>query len=148
MNAEKTTFEDSQFDLIVGTSIIHHLELKSCYQELHRLLTPTGKAIFLEPLGHNPFINLYRRLTPSMRTEDEHPLTRYELGELNHYFNHVEIKCFALLTLLAVPFRRFFFFGILCRLLEAIDQVLFKVPYIKYLAWITVIYVRDPKKSS
>ena len=146
MNAEKTTFDDSQFDMIVGTSIIHHLELSSCYQELQRLLTKDGRAVFLEPLGHNPLINLYRRLTPTMRTDDEHPLTKSDLKLLAQYFNHVEVNYFALLALLAVPFRRFFFFKPLCRLLQGIDQILFKVPYLKYCAWIAVICVGEPKE--
>ena len=146
MNAEKTTFKDNQFDMIVGTSIIHHLELSSCYQELQRLLTKDGRAVFLEPLGHNPLINLYRFLTPTMRTDDEHPLTRRDLKQLHQYFNRVEVNYFALLALLAVPFRRFFFFKRLCRLLQGIDQILFKVPCLRYYAWIAVICVGEPKK--
>jgi SAM-dependent methyltransferase len=146
MNAEKTTFDDSQFDMIVGTSIIHHLELLSCYQELQRLLTKDGRAVFLEPLGHNPLINLYRSLTPTMRTDDEHPLTRRDLKQLHQYFNRVEVNYFALLALLAVPFRRFFFFKPLCRLLQFIDQILFKLPLFKHYAWIAVICVGESKE--
>jgi len=33
-----------------------------------------GSAIFIDPLGHNPAINMFRRSTPDLRTEDEHPL--------------------------------------------------------------------------
>jgi 2-polyprenyl-3-methyl-5-hydroxy-6-metoxy-1,4-benzoquinol methylase len=145
MNAEKTTFEDHQFDMIVGTSIIHHLALSSCYKELQRLLTKEGHAIFLEPLGHNPLINLYRYLTPTMRTEDEHPLTKNDLKWLSHHFNCIEIDYFALLALLAVPFRNYFFFDPSCRFLQRIDQILFKLPFIKHYAWIVVIHASEPK---
>ena len=40
---------------------------------LSRRWRPTG-AVFYEPLGTNPMIRLYRRLTPRLRSADEHPL--------------------------------------------------------------------------
>jgi ubiquinone/menaquinone biosynthesis C-methylase UbiE len=146
MNAEETTFKDNAFDMIVGTSIIHHLDMKKSYSELKRLLNPSGRAIFLEPMGHNPIVNLYRYFTPNMRTDDEHPLKRRDLKQLSRYFHSVEIHYYACLALLAVPFRRFFFFNGLCRLLQHMDQLLFKLPGLKYLAWIVVINVSNPKK--
>jgi hypothetical protein len=44
-----------------------------------KILQPKGKAIFIEPLGHNFLINLYRRLTPNIRSADEHPLLAKDL---------------------------------------------------------------------
>ena len=38
-------------------------------------MKPSAGALFIEPLGHNPVINLYRRRTPEQRTVDEHPLS-------------------------------------------------------------------------
>ena len=35
---------------------------------------PGGLAVFMEPLGRNPLINRYRRLTLTLRTVDEYPL--------------------------------------------------------------------------
>jgi hypothetical protein len=81
-----------------------------------------------------------------MRTDDEHPLKRRDLKQLSRYFHSVEIHYYACLALLAVPFRRFFFFNGLCRLLQHMDQLLFKLPGLKYLAWIVVINVSNPKK--
>lgn len=43
--------------------------------------------MFFEPLGHNLLINLYRRLTPELRTEDEHPLVACDLERLVNYFH-------------------------------------------------------------
>lgn len=73
MDAEEMEFENNSFDLVCGTGILHHLDLNKALKELVRVLKPEGKAIFVEPLGHNPIINLYRKLTPSLRTKDEHP---------------------------------------------------------------------------
>jgi len=44
MNAESLDFENNYFDIVCGTSILHHLELKSAYSELARILNPGGKA--------------------------------------------------------------------------------------------------------
>ena len=74
MDAENLKFIDHTFDLICGSGILHHLDLKASYREISRTLKSSGKAVFFEPLGHNPIINFYRKLTPKMRTEDEHPL--------------------------------------------------------------------------
>ena len=73
MPAERLSYSDSVFDLAVGFAIIHHLDLKPALAELHRVLKPGGVAFFAEPLGTNPAIQLYRRLTPQFRTEDERP---------------------------------------------------------------------------
>jgi SAM-dependent methyltransferase len=74
-DAHGTSFEDDAFDLIVGHSILHHLELAVALAELRRILRPGGRAVFLEPLAANPLLRLGRYLTPAARTPDEHPLT-------------------------------------------------------------------------
>jgi SAM-dependent methyltransferase len=115
MNAEVLDFEDDTFDIICGTAIIHHLDLRKAFCEVARTLRPTGFAIFMEPLGHNPLINLYRKLSSQLRTEDEHPL-RIEDFELAHtFFREVDVHYFHLLSLLAVPFRETRFFQVCLR---------------------------------
>src|SRR3546814_15436315 len=73
-NAEQTSFPDASFDRIGGSGILHHLDLDSAYAEIARLLKPGGRAVFLEPLGHNPLYHAYRDRPPPMRTENENPL--------------------------------------------------------------------------
>ena len=74
-DAHATGFPDGAFDLIRGNSILHHLELEPALRELRRILAPGGRAVFVEPLAHNPILRLGRALTPMARTEDEHPFT-------------------------------------------------------------------------
>jgi SAM-dependent methyltransferase len=74
-DAHATGLPDDSFDLIVGESILHHLDLRVALEEIRRIMRPGGRAVFLEPLWHNPILRLGRALTPSARTPDEHPLT-------------------------------------------------------------------------
>ena len=75
VDAHATEFPDDSFDLIVGDSILHHLDLRVALEEIRRILRPDGRAVFMEPLWHNPLLRIGRALTPSARTPDEHPLT-------------------------------------------------------------------------
>ena len=74
-DAHATGFEDGAFDIVRGNSILHHLELEPALLELRRILAPGGRAVFVEPLAHNPLLRLGRALTPMARTADEHPFT-------------------------------------------------------------------------
>lgn len=92
MDAEALEFDDSTFDLVCGLGILHHLDLRRAYAELARTLKPDGSGIFVECLAHNPPINLYRRATPQIRTEDEHPLLMGDLELAKQYFGTVQAR--------------------------------------------------------
>jgi SAM-dependent methyltransferase len=75
VDAHRTAFRDGAFDLVVGKAILHHLDLRAALLEIRRILAPGGRAVFQEPLAHNPLLRVGRALTPWARTRDEHPLT-------------------------------------------------------------------------
>src|SRR5262245_46782825 len=83
MDAEALDFEEDTFDVVCGTAILHHLDYPRALSEIARVLKPDGSAIFIECLAHNPVINLYRRLTPHLRSADEHPLRMCDLRYAN-----------------------------------------------------------------
>jgi len=149
MDAEHLDFPDAEFDLICGTGILHHLDLSRAYPELARVLKPEGSAIFVEPLGHNPVIRLYRALTPRLRTADEHPLLMRDLVEARTHFGRMEVIYLHLFCLLAVPLRRTPLFGPVLRFLEGLDRWLFKtVPYFGRHAWMMIVILRQPQRQA
>ncbi|MEX1013945.1 MAG: class I SAM-dependent methyltransferase [Candidatus Paceibacterota bacterium] len=142
MDAEDLDFEKDTFDLICGSGILHHLNLEESYKELNRTLQPNGKAIFFEPLGHNPVINIYRTLTPKMRTDDEHPLLMEDIEKAKSYFSEVKTFHFNL-TSTAASFLPF-----LSNSLQNFDEWLFKnIPGLKKYSWIVVLQFSKPIKT-
>ena len=140
MDAEKTSFKNNSFDIVVGTGILHHLNLNNSFSEIARILDKDGHAIFLEPLGYNPFINCFRKLTPSMRTIDEHPLRKDDLTLASEQFDYIEKRYFHLFTILAVPFRNTRMFSFILNFLTSIDnRVMSILPGIRKYAWIVVL---------
>ncbi|MEO9170214.1 MAG: class I SAM-dependent methyltransferase [Candidatus Baltobacteraceae bacterium] len=149
MDAEVLQFPDDRFDLICGVGILHHLDLNRAYAELARTLARDGRAMFLEPLGYNPFINLYRRLTPKIRTPDEHPLLMRDLTLARRFFATVDIRYYYLTTLVTVPFARRPGGRHAVSAANALDRAIFKaLPPLRKYAWMVVMEMSDPLKHN
>ncbi len=146
MNAEELKFKESSTDLICGTGILHHLDLEKSMNSIVKVLQPKGMAVFVEPLGHNILINLFRSLTPAIRSEDEHPLLDKDLAVFQKYFNKVEIKYFYLTALAASFFVGLPGFNIVLSVMEFLDRKLFKLPFLQRQAWQVLIKLSEPVK--
>ena len=149
MDAEKLEFGDNFFDLIICSGVLHHLNIEKAYQELFRVIKPGGKIICDEPLAYNPIFQLYRKITPQLRTkwEAEHILKKKDIKLAEKYFGKVEKRFFHLFTLLAVPFRSVpFIFNPLLAFLGFIDSLILRMPLVKWWAWQIVFILSEPKK--
>jgi SAM-dependent methyltransferase len=149
MNAEDLTFPDASFDLVVGRAILHHLDLEKAYASIARVLRPGGTAIFLEPLGHNPLINLYRRFTPHLRTEDEHPLLMRDINLAKRHFGAVRLDYFTLLSMGTLAFAKVpALWDPTLKALDALDSRLFKLlPIAGRWAWTVSMVMSKPQKG-
>ena len=147
MNAEELDLPAASVDLVCGTGILHHLDLDAALAEVARVLRPGGRAVFLEPLGHNPLINLYRKRTPNLRTADEHPLLVPELRAMERFFGQVDVKPFHLTVLAAVPFRERRWFGPTVSVLDRVDRALFKLPGAYRFAWQVSLVLTQPRTA-
>jgi ubiquinone/menaquinone biosynthesis C-methylase UbiE len=86
-DAHATAFEDDAFDLVIGNSILHHLDVEVALREIRRILRPGGTAAFVEPLAANPILKVGRALTPGARTDDEHPFTEADWATCARVFD-------------------------------------------------------------
>lgn len=134
MNAEAMTFPDQSFDLVFGRGILHHLNLEACFSEIARVLRPGGAAIFSEPMGHNPLINLYRARTPEIRTDDEHPIVMNDLALARRHFARVEHRFYGLFSVASVLLDRTAK-GAPYRFGKAIDDLVLQAPILGRYAW-------------
>jgi SAM-dependent methyltransferase len=149
MDAEDLRFDDNSFEMICGVGILHHLDLHRAYRELARTLQPRGSAIFIEPLGYNPFINLFRALTPKIRTPDEHPFVMQDLDLAKRFFNRLDVRYYYLTTLFAAPFARSAIGQRVVRAANTVDKALFAVlPWLRRYAWFVVMEMSEPNKRA
>ncbi len=140
MDAESLDFPDRSFDLVCSTAVLHHLDLRKAFREISRTLRPGGHAIFMEPLGHNPLINWYRRATPDLRTTDEHPLLMSDLALAAQYFDSVDVHFFVMFSLAAALLRKTRIFRPVLYRLEALDRLIFRyLPWTRKYAWQVVL---------
>ena len=142
MNAERLEFPDASFDVVFAKAVVHHLDLAPTFAEIRRVLRPGGRAIFIEPFGHNPAINAYRRRTPAARTPDEHPLLRRDIALARRHFATVDLQFFGLLTLLGVPLRERPAARPALAALRALDGLLLALPGVRWLGWYGLITLR------
>lgn len=148
MDAEALDFPDNSFDMVMEYGVLHHLELETAMGELARVLKPDGAMICTETLAHNPFIRMYRRLTPRLRTawETEHIIGRRSFEIISRHFGRIEMRFFHLATLAAVPLRSTWLFPVVVPVLRAVDRVLLALPGLRWQAWQIVFRLSEPKE--
>jgi len=140
-NACALTYSDATFDSVVGSSILHHLEIEEALREIYRVLRPGGTIYFTEPNMLNPQIAIQknvpwikRRLgdSPDERAFFRRPLRRL-LEETG--YRDVQIDPFDFLHP-KTPIR-------LADRLDALSRFLEKVPVISEFAG--SLYIRAVK---
>jgi SAM-dependent methyltransferase len=147
MGAERLDYPDEAFDIAFGFAILHHLDLPLAIAELYRVLKPGAIAYFAEPLASNPLINVYRRLTPQYRTEDEAPLNLttlvpmlarfHEVGHTDYY-----VTALAAVGLAYLPFGARIYPVVNRNLMRLDDGLLRIFPGLGRLAWYTILTIK------
>ena len=141
-NCESTKFKSESFDLVFGSGILHHLNLNIALKEINRILKKDGEMVFLEPLGTNPLINLYRKFTPNSRSVDEHPFLKKDFDFIHSLFNQVTVKYYGFFTLIF-----FLLYGnpkksLMFKIISKLDNYFFRIKYFKSLAWSVMIVAK------
>lgn len=149
-DCEATELPDGSVDTILCCGMLHHLDLTRAYPELFRVLRPGGKVLGVEALGHNPAIQLYRELTPHMRTEWEkkHILKQRHIDSARQYgFALGTVRYWHLCALAAVPLRGTALFNPAVRTLNAMDRMLLSIPGLRLMAWQVTFELIKPALS-
>ena len=146
-NAEQLPFASNSLQIMYGKAIIHHLDLTLSPREINRALKENGRATFAEPMAHHPLFWLGRRMTPKLRTIDEHPLTYSKFKRFLGGFEQGTIEE----NFLFVPFVTIFriiprgesLFRKTHRVLARFDSWLLRhFKFLKPLAWYDTVYVQ------
>ena len=146
-DCENTGLPESSFDACLCSGMLHHLDLKRAFPELARLMKPGGRILCVEALSYNPFIQLYRELTPTLRTtwEKQHILSLKEVRFAQRWFRVENMRFFNLVSPLATflprgPVRE----GAL-RVAHSIDSVLTRVPVLRLWSWVFAFELVKPE---
>ncbi len=159
--AEAMPFADSTFDCVYGNGVLHHVEFEPALREISRVLKPGGRAVFIEPLSHNPVIQVYRHIAREVRTPTEQPFAFKHFQTVRRYFPSLQHREFWLSSLAIFLYyyviervdprtdrywkrviRDGWRVGGAFRLLHGVDTVLLRaIPYLRRWCWNTVIVV-------
>ena len=85
-NAYSLEYEDNSFDSVIGSSVLHHLEIEQAIREAFRVLKSGGFICFTEPNMMNPQIALQKNI-PYLKQKlgdspDETAFFRWSLKKL------------------------------------------------------------------
>jgi SAM-dependent methyltransferase len=85
---------DGPFDAVIGSSILHHLDLNRTWPKIFDLLRPGGRMSFAEPNMLNPQIyaeRRFRRFFPSV-SPDETAFVRSRLRKTLEQHGFVDVR--------------------------------------------------------
>lgn len=131
-DCEETGLPDDSIDVAICSGMLHHLDLSFTLPELRRIIRPGGRVLCIEALNYNPAIKLYRKMTPAMRTswEKDHIMSLRDLRFARNYFNVENIRYWHVLSYLSG------FAPSLLDILDGVDCILTRIPFIQQMAWI------------
>ncbi|HEX4696242.1 MAG TPA: methyltransferase domain-containing protein, partial [Candidatus Udaeobacter sp.] len=131
-NAYRLSYPDAVFDSVVGSSVLHHLEIEPALREIYRVLKPGGKIFFTEPNMLNPQIAVQKNLPWVKRklgdSPDETAFFRWSLRYLLEQagYGHIGVDPFDFLHPKTPAF--------LIHLINALGRFLERVPLVSEFA--------------
>lgn len=141
-DAESLTFGNESFDAVVGSSVLHHLDMDKALSEMRRVLKSGGRFAFAEPNMMNPQIAI-QDTVPQLRSllgnsPEETAFFRWSLGRQlrSAGFTRVQIEPFDFLHP-AVP-RSFI------PMVRGMGYVCERLPFVREIAGSLIIQAEKP----
>jgi len=95
-NASALSYPDAVFDSVVGSSVLHHLEIEEALREIHRVLKAGGTIYFTEPNMLNPQIAVQKNVPWVKRklgdSPDETAFFRWPLRRLLEQTGYRDVR--------------------------------------------------------
>lgn len=95
-NAYELSYGDGVFDSVVGSSVLHHLEIEKALRDVYRVLKPAGTIFFTEPNMLNPQIAMQKNIPWIKRklgdSPDETAFFRWPLRRLLEQTGYRDIR--------------------------------------------------------
>jgi len=141
-DAMNLSFDDNSFDVVFGSSVLHHLEMERAMNEIFRVLKPGGRIIFAEPNMVNPQILIQKNIPFIKRmlgdSPDETAIIRWKFAKLMETLGYKEVN------ITPYDFLHPIVPKILIGFVSAIGKVVEKIPLIKEIAGSVIIFGRKP----
>ena len=139
-NAEELPFQAESFDIILGNSVLHHIDLKKTFPGIKRILKKNGRLFFSEPNMLNPQVIIERKIRPIGRllqnSPEETAFYRWSIASFLSEQGFFQIKITPIDFL--HPATPPLFINIISR----ISLFLEKLPLIKELSGSLIIYAK------
>ena len=131
---------DGPFDAVIGSSVLHHLDIETALAKMLNLLKPGGFLCFAEPNAINPQIFMmfrFRSYFPEL-SPDENPVLRWRLKDklISAGFDVPEIIPFDWLHPATPP--------PLIGVVDKMGQMMEKIPFLREFAGSLLICARRP----
>lgn len=151
MDCEKLEFPDNSFDVVFDGGTFSSLDSNKSFIEILRVLKKNGALIGIETLGHNPVLNLKRKINKILnkRTEwaESHIFKMRDFERMKECFEYSEAYFFHLFSWIAFPFLNFKTGRIILNFLQKIERILiFGFPFLKRYSFKIVFIFKNPKK--
>jgi len=133
-----------QFDAVIGSSVLHHLEIRPAFAAIYRLLKPGGIMAFAEPNRLNPQVFAERTFLRRWLTyvsPDETAFVRWSLQGLLRQIGFDEIRIFPFDWLHPLTPEA------LIRLMSSMGCLMEKIPGLKEFAGSLLIRCRRPVQA-
>lgn len=137
-DAMNLSFGEKTFDVVYGSSVLHHLEFDSSLKEIMRVLKPGGRMIFAEPNMINPQIMIQKNV-PFIKkwlgdSPDETAIVRWKFRRL------LEKKGFKKVRIFPYDFLHPLVPGLFISLVEKLGKLIEKIPVAREIAGSVIIY--------
>lgn len=137
-DAMNLSFADNTFDVVFGSSILHHLDFEKSAKEIYRVLKPGGRMVFAEPNMINPQILIQKNI-PFIKewlgdSPDERAIVRWSYRKLLERNGYKKVYIFP------YDFLHPYTPKPLITLVKVVGEIVEKLPLLREIAGSVIIY--------